>query len=688
MVSLISSAVEDAVTGQGPDQTPPHLVVIKQQNEYVALTRRRVGHFDARNRRTHGTRWSPSHPTLKESLLARALSLAPSEAEQLLPLWNASIRSNCYYDGNRIMPWLTAIVKRFLPDPESTWTHYILPPAKTNRQIPVSPPPATIPSTDFAWCLKPEMLGHLLLGTARDLLATHYGEGWCCAIRGVQDQPLRRALSHHALLLLQNGEHAAAGRPRCKFGCVDTLSDTAANEVPGSEPETDAHASTTTAEPAKVTEAPPLVSAVTGSVTPVSPTGVGLAPAGSTGCREVRGPPPRVELIDDHTVTAAQSGPTDSDATPHPPALVPGVREMIETASRTRRAQLLTESGLCFTGTPTEEGTHSLSDTVWMGVASQPETTNCARVPLFAVSRLHKVWALASTLPEPTLPPVDLAEDPQLAAHVTSIDWSEYDDFNSRSAVVDLEIFGGGEHCESIECMIDSGAGPSVISQELCNRVGITIYPLTDRERAKNSLYSATGHSINVQGKALVRHKFSNGAAFQYRCWVATGFDHPLLLGNDFLNKVGGIPNFFTHRFSAMNIPGMEGEGVPMHTTIYERNLLRVQGGTTVPPHSVAFVEVRADQSGGLPQWHTPSCTIEVTRRHGVDSDAGVVVATAWDVLTPREGQLVALIQVANPNAVPIDLADGYPVAQFNQPDVMKDSLLPLLSELQLFMYR
>ena len=64
---------------------------------------------------------------------------------------------------------------------------------------------------------------------------------------------------------------------------------------------------------------------------------------------------------------------------------------------------------------------------------------------------------------------------------------------------------------EPIECLIDSGAGPSVVSEALMDRLGIQGYPLANSEKKKCDLYSATGHSLNIVGKSVVIHKYANG---------------------------------------------------------------------------------------------------------------------------------------------------------------------------------
>ena len=81
--SLISAAVTDAVGVKNSYQAPVSVLVLRQGGEYMALSRRSVGSLNKKTQMYEGVRWGPALSTAKETLLARALSLAPSEAANL-----------------------------------------------------------------------------------------------------------------------------------------------------------------------------------------------------------------------------------------------------------------------------------------------------------------------------------------------------------------------------------------------------------------------------------------------------------------------------------------------------------------------------------------------------------------------------------------------------------------------------
>ena len=79
---------------------------------------------------------------------------------------------------------------------------------------------------------------------------------------------------------------------------------------------------------------------------------------------------------------------------------------------------------------------------------------------------------------------------------------------------------------------VDSGAGPSLISQQLADSLGLVLRPLVG-----DNLYlkSATGENMRVAGKAEAILDLLGGYSAHWSFYVVPKFAHGVLLGNDFL---------------------------------------------------------------------------------------------------------------------------------------------------------
>ena len=86
----------------------------------------------------------------------------------------------------------------------------------------------------------------------------------------------------------------------------------------------------------------------------------------------------------------------------------------------------------------------------------------------------------------------------------------------------------------SVDCLVDTGAGPSCISEELM--VSNPFFKQQIIKKCERKAYSVSGAPVVTLGLVEIEFKV-NGASYTHQFTILRGLIHPMLLGLDFLLK-------------------------------------------------------------------------------------------------------------------------------------------------------